>query len=170
MHILVEKSIRVGDFVRLETGQEGYVEDITWRTTRVRMPQNNMVIIPNSRLAQSVVINYHLPEKRMALSIPVSVSYSSDPEKVEKVLIEEVRNAVGLMPRLLCDPEPVVRLIPGFGESFLDFTLTCHVKEFTDQAPVQHELRKRILRRFRQEGIEMPFPHRTVYLREERKA
>ncbi len=168
MHILVEKSIRVGDFIRLETGQEGYVEDITWRTTRVRMLPNNMVVIPNSKLAQSVVTNYYLPEKRMSVAIPVGVSYSSDPEKVERVLVEETKKAVGEIPGLLGEPEPFARFIPGFGESSLDFTLTCQVREFADQYLAQHELRKRIFRRLREEGIEIPFPHRTVYLREGR--
>lgn len=168
IHILVEKSIRVGDFIKLETGQEGYVEDITWRTTRIRMLPNNIVVIPNSKLAQSIVTNYYLPEKRMSLLIPVSVSYSSDPEKVEKILVEEAKKAVGEVPGLLGEPEPFVRFIPGFGDSSLDFTLICQVKEFVDQYPVQHELRKRIFKRFKEEGIEIPFPHRTVYLREEK--
>lgn len=168
IHILMEKSIRVGDFVRLETGQEGYVDDITWRTTRVRMQPNNIVVIPNNKLAQSVVTNYNLPEKRMALQIPVGVSYSSDPDQVEKAITEEARKAVGVVPGLLGEPEPVARLVPGFGESSLDFTLTCQIREFQDQLPVQHELRKRILKRFKQDGIEMPFPQRTVYLRDER--
>lgn len=167
IHILVEKSIRVGDFIRLETGQEGYVTDITWRTTRIRMLPNNMVVIPNSKLSQSIVTNYYLPEKRMAVQIPVSVSYFSDPDKVERVLLEEARGAIGIVPGLLAEPEPTVRFIPGFGESSLDFTLVCHVKEFTDQFPVQHEMRKRIFKRFKKEGIEIPFPHRTVYLRKE---
>jgi len=168
IHILVEKSVRVGDFIRLETGQEGYVEDITWRTTRVRMLSNNMVVIPNNKLSQSVVTNYYLPEKRMSLLIPISVSYSSDPEKVENILVEETKKAVGEIPGLLGDPEPFVRFIPGFGESSLDFTLICQVQEFVDQYPVQHELRKRIFKRFKEEGIEIPFPHRTVYIREKK--
>jgi small-conductance mechanosensitive channel len=169
MHILIEKSIRVGDFIRLESGQEGYIEDITWRTTRIRMLPNNMVVIPNSKLAQSVVTNYYLPEKRMSVLIPVGVSYASDPEKVERILVEEAKGAVGSVTGLLGEPEPFVRFVPGFGESSLDFTLICQVREFVDQYPVQHELRKRILRRFREEGIEIPFPHRTVYLREEKE-
>jgi len=168
IHILVEKSIRVGDFIKLETGQEGFVDDITWRTTRVRMLPNNMVVIPNSKLAQSVVTNYCLPEKKMSLLIPVGVSYSSDPDTVEKILIEEAKKAVGNVPGLLGDPEPFVRFIPGFGESSLDFTLICQVKEFVDQYLAQHELRKRIFKRFKAEGIDIPFPHRTVYLREEK--
>jgi small-conductance mechanosensitive channel len=169
IQILTEKSIRVGDFVRLETGQEGYVEDITWRTTRVRMLPNNIVVIPNSKLSQSVVTNYYLPEKRMSLLIPVGVNYSSDPEMVEKILVEEAKKAVGEIPGLLGDPEPFVRFIPGFGESSLDFTLICQVGEFVDQYLAQHELRKRIFKRFKEEGIEIPFPHRTVYLREEKE-
>lgn len=166
IHILVEKPIRVGDFIRLETGQEGYVEDITWRTTRLRMLPNNMVIIPNSKIAQSTLTNYHLPEKRMSLLIPISVSYSSDPDKVEAVLVEETTGAVGEIPGLLGDPAPFVRFIPGFGESSLDFTLICQVAEFVDQYYAQHDLRKRIFRRFHHEGIEIPFPHRTVYLKD----
>jgi small-conductance mechanosensitive channel len=59
-----------------------------------------------------------------------------------------------------------VRFIPGFGDSSLNFTLVCQVAEFNDQAIVQHELRKRIFKRFREEGIEIPFPIRTVYLRD----
>ncbi|MFZ6017335.1 MAG: mechanosensitive ion channel family protein [Nitrospirota bacterium] len=168
LHILMEKSIRVGDFVKLETGQEGYVEDITWRTTRIRMLPNNMVVIPNSKLSQSIVTNYYLPEKRMALLIPIGVSYSSDPEKVERILVEEAKKAVGEIPGLLGEPEPFVRFIPGFGDSSLDFTLICQVKEFVDQYLAQHELRKRIFKRFHEEGIEIPFPHRTVYMREEK--
>ena len=169
IHILVEKSLRVGDFIKLETGHEGYVDDITWRTTRIRMLPNNMVVIPNSRLAQSIVTNYYLPEKRMSLLISIGVSYSSDPEKVEKILVEEAKKAVGEIPGLLGEPEPFVRFIPGFGESSLDFTLICQVKEFVDQYLAQHELRKRIFKRFRDEGIEIQFPHRTVYLREEKE-
>jgi small-conductance mechanosensitive channel len=169
IHILMEKSVRVGDFVKLETGQEGYVEDITWRTTRVRMLPNNIVVVPNSKLSQSVLTNYYLPEKKMSLLIPVGVNYSSDPDKVEKLLIEEAKNAVGEIPGLLGDPEPFVRFIPGFGESSLDFTLICQVREFVDQYLAQHELRKRIFRRFREEGVDIPFPHRTVYLREEKE-
>ena len=169
LHILVEKSIRVGDFIRLESGQEGYVEDITWRTTRVRMLPNNMVVIPNSKLAQSVVTNYHLPEKRMALLIPVGVSYDCDPDRVERMLVEEASKAVGELPGLLGEPAPFVRFIPGFGNSSLDFTLICQVEEFVDQYLVQHGLRKRIFSRFRAEGIEIPFPQRTVHLREVKK-
>lgn len=164
LHILVEKSIRIGDFIKLENGQEGYVQDITWRTTRIRMLPNNMVVIPNSKLSQSVVTNYYLPEKRMSLSVSVGVSYSSDPDVVERILLEEALLAAEEVPGLLSDPPPAARFIPGFGASSIDFTLVCQVAEFTDQYQAQHIIRKRIFKRFRAEGIEIPFPQRTVHI------
>jgi len=169
LHLLMERSVRVGDFVKLETGQEGYVIDIGWRTTKVRMLTNNIVVIPNGKLAQSIVTNYYLPETKMAVLIPISVDYGSDPEQVERVLVEEAVRAAGEVPGLLSDPAPFVRFIPGFGESSLDFTLICQVREVVDQYLAQHELRKRILARFRREGIGIPFPIRTVHLKQDRE-
>ena len=169
VHVLIERSIRVGDFIRLESGQEGYVDDITWRTTRVRMLPNNIVVVPNSKLAQSVVTNYYLPEQRMSVLIPISVAYASDPDRVERILVDEAKAGAVVIPGLLSEPEPFVRFIPGFGESSLDLTLICQVREFTDQYLAQHELRKRIFKRFKEEGIEIPFPQRTVHLKREKE-
>jgi small-conductance mechanosensitive channel len=169
INLLMERAIRVGDFIRLESGQEGIVTDINWRTTRVRLLANNIVVIPNSKLAQSVITNYYLPEKRLSLLIPVSVSYDTDPEQVERILIELAKKTAGEVPGLLPEPEPFVRFIPGFGDSSLDFTLICQVNEFVDNYLAQHELRKRIFKRFKEEGIEIPFPQRTVHLRQERQ-
>jgi small-conductance mechanosensitive channel len=170
IHIMAEQAVRVGDFIRLEGGQEGYVEDISWRTTRIRMLPNNMVVVPNNKLSQSVITNYHLPEQKMVLQVPVNVSYASDPDRVERVLLEEAKKALAEVPGMLADPVPLVRLLPGFGESSLAFSLLCQIRGIADQNPVMDELNKRILRRFRQEGIEFPYPTRTVYLRDERTA
>ncbi len=166
-YVSVAGQVRLGDYIKLNTGEEGYVTDISWRSTTVRALGNNLIIIPNAKLAQANVTNYYLPERRMALNIRVSVSYSSDPDQVERVLLEEARNAAGSIAALLAEPASTVRLIPGFGDSTLDFTLTCWISEFVDQFAVQHELRKRILKRFQSEGIEMPFPTRTVYVQQQ---
>jgi small-conductance mechanosensitive channel len=167
IHIIIEKTIKVGDYIKLESGQEGLVDDISWRTTRINMRPNNMVIIPNAKLARNIVVNYNLPQKWMAATVEVGVSYSSDPEEIERVLLEIASEAVGVIPGLLADPAPYVRFMPGFGHSSLDFTAFLFVKEFTDQPTVQHEMRKRIFKRFRVEGIEIPFPQRTVHIRKE---
>lgn len=165
IHILVEKSIRVGDFIRLENGLEGYVEDITWRTTRICMPTNNMIVVPNNKLSQSIVTNYYLPEKRLAAQVQISVGYDADPDRIEAILRDEAIKATAELEYMLTDPAPVIQLSPGFGEASLEFTVVVQIREFSDQAPAQHELRKRILKRLRHEGIMMPFP-RTVFMRE----
>lgn len=164
IHILMEKSIRVGDVVKLESGEEGAVSDIGWRTTRIRLQPNTMVIIPNNKLAQARIVNYSLPDKSMALPIPVSVGYDSDLDLVQRLLLEEATRDVTLIPGLLAAPAPLVRFIPGFGQSSLDLTLIVSVREFADQPLVQHELRLRILTRFRTDGIDIPYPSRTVYV------
>ncbi|MEO8596507.1 MAG: mechanosensitive ion channel family protein [Candidatus Solibacter sp.] len=163
-YITVAGQVRAGDYIKLNTGEEGYVSDISWRSTTLRALANNLIVVPNAKLAQAIVTNYHLPEKRMSLLIPIGVSYACDPDLVEAVLIEEAIAGAGEIPGLLADPAPFVRFIPGFGDFSLNFTLICQVSEFVDQYLVQHELRKRIFRRFRNQGIEIPFPTRTIQM------
>jgi small-conductance mechanosensitive channel len=159
MHLLADKPIRVGDYVKISAeNAEGYVIDVGWRSTRLRMLQNNVVVVPNSKVAQSVITNYDMPEPRMAFGMKVSVSYDTDVDRLESLLLEEATAAVGQVPGLLGTPPPSVSFIPGFGDYSLDFTLNCHVASFVDQFAVQHQLRKRILRRFRAENIDIPFP------------
>ncbi|HDP70348.1 MAG TPA: mechanosensitive ion channel [Actinobacteria bacterium] len=164
VHIVLDKNIRVGDYIKIEDGTEGYVQDIGWRSTTIKSLPNNVIMVPNSRLAEAIVTNYYLPENKMSLKIPISVSYDTDLERVEEILVEEAKKAAGEVEGLLDEPEPFVRFIPGFGDFSLDFTLICQVKEFVDQYLVQSELRKRIFKRFKEEGIKIPFPIRTVYL------
>lgn len=163
LYLLADRPINPGDYVKLDSGQEGYVTRVGWRSTTLRTLPNNLVVIPNSTLAKAVITNYSAPEPRMSLGIPVSVAYGTDPVRVEKVLLEVVGDAArqGLS-GLLTDPQPHVRLIPGFGASSLDFTLTVQVRQFAEQFYVQSELRKLILARFEREGIQMPFPTQTI--------
>jgi small-conductance mechanosensitive channel len=156
LHLLVDRPIRVGDYVKIADTVEGHVVDVGWRSTRVRMLQNTVAVVPNKKVAESVVINNDLPEPRMALLLRVGVGYASDPDRVERILVDEATRAAGEVPGLLAAPAPTARLIPGFGEYALDFTLAVHVASFVDQYPVQHELRKRLLRRLRAEGVTIP--------------
>ncbi len=167
LYVLADRPIRVGDFVKIEGGPEGYVESIGWRSTRIRTLANNIAILPNSKVSESMITNYFLPERRVSLLLPVSISYRSDPREVENILLEEAVGACQDVEGLLSEPPPSVRFIPGFGESSLNFTLICHVRQFVDQYFVQHELRHRIFARFQKEGIEIPYPQRTVHLRRE---
>jgi small-conductance mechanosensitive channel len=163
-YLQLDRPIRPGDYIQIQNGPEGFVERIGWRSTRLRTLPNNTVVVPNTKLAQAILTNYSLPEPQLSLNIPISVSYDADPDQIERILVEEATAAASQVPGLLAEPEPFVRFIPGFGDSALQFTLICRVASFTDQYLAQHVLRKRILARFRREGITIPFPQRDVHL------
>ncbi len=169
-YVAVARQIRLGDYVKLNTGEEGYVADIGWRSTTIRSLSSNMIIVPNAKLAQAIVTNYYLPDKRMSASLQVGVSYRSDPDCVEQVLLEIARKGSAEIPGMLADPAPSVAFDPGFAESSLGFTLNFTVAEFSNQYGVRNELKKRIFRRFREDGIEIPFPTRVVHLERSKEA
>ena len=121
-YVAVAGQVRLGDYIKLDTGEEGYVTDISWRTTTIRTLGSSLIIVPNSKLAKAVVTNYHLPEKRISSQVQVNVSYDSDPDKVERVLLEIGTAAAKDIPGMLAEPAPSVAFDPGFGESSLGFT------------------------------------------------
>jgi small-conductance mechanosensitive channel len=164
-YVAVAGQVRLGDYIKLNTGEEGYVTDIGWRSTTMRALANNLIVVPNAKLAQAIVTNFNLPEKRMSASFSVTVGYECDPDRVEQVLNEVLAGAVGEVKGLLADPAPAVTFDPGFGESGMVFQLSVQVGEFADQFPVRNELKKRVLRSLRGEGMGIPYPARTVYLR-----
>ena len=163
-YIAVAGQIRVGDYIKLNSGEEGYVTDITWRSTAIRALANNMIIIPNSKLSQAIVTNYYLPEKKMSASLQVGVSYGVDLERIEALLLEIALQGAKEIPGMVAEPAPSVNFDPGFGDSSLGFTIGFQVAEFANQFGVRNELRRRIYQRFQTERVEFPYPTRTVYL------
>lgn len=163
LHIIGSKKVLPGDYVMLDTGEEGYVEDVNWRNTSVRQLANNVVIIPNSRLASAVLTNYYKPVPEMFFIIQVRVSYRSDLEHVEEVTKQvgaEVQNEVmGAVPGF----EPLLRF-HTFNDFSIDMSVILKIREHTSQFGVRHEFVKRLHRRYAEEGIEIPFPIRTVQL------
>jgi len=164
IHLLADRPIRLGDYVKVADNAEGFVVDIGWRATRIRSLSNTIIVVPNQTVSRATIINYTLPDARLALGLKISVEYSVDLDHVQTVLLDEVTRAVGAVSGLLDDPAPAVSLIPGFGEYSLDFTVGYHVSTFVDQYRVQDELRKRLLRRLRREGIGLAVPARRIHL------
>jgi small-conductance mechanosensitive channel len=162
VHLLADKPIRVGEYVKVGDAGEGFVVDIGWRSTRIRALSNNIVVIPNQTVAKATITNYNQPDARLSVGLKVSVDYSADPDRVGAILLDEVTQALDHVPGLLREPPPGVSLIPGFGEYSLDWSVGYSVGSFVDQYPVQDALRKRILHRFQREGIPMAIPARTV--------
>lgn len=164
-HILATKQIKVGDYIRLQSGEEGFVEDITWRNTILRQPANNLIIVPNSKLSTSIIINFHMPQPEMNVIVSVGVSYDSDLEKVERVTLEVAREVQKEVEGGVPDFEPRIRLM-SFGDFSINFNVILRAKDFESQHPLRHEFIKRLKKRYEQEGIKIPFPVREVYLKD----
>ncbi len=161
LHLIISKQLRLDDYIKLSTGEEGRVTDITWRfTTIVPAGGGNMIVIPNQKIASSNITNYSMPRKDIVISIPVGVSYDSDLDEVERVTLEVARDVMNRVDKDV-HIEPAVRF-HTFGESSIDFNVVLHSSYFEHQFLLKHEFIKALMRRYRQEGIEIPYPVRTV--------
>lgn len=161
IHILATRRVRVGDWIQLESGEVGKVIDITWRNTTIQQRRNNIIIIPNTRVAQSIMINYNLPRQETHIRIEVGVSYDSDLEHVEKVTIEEAQKVVDEVPGADPTHKPFLRYT-AFADFSINFYINVRLRSYNDMYRVRHEFIKRLHRRYNQEGIVIPFPIRTL--------
>jgi small-conductance mechanosensitive channel len=169
IHIIASRQIRPGDYVKLDSGEEGYVTDISWRNTSIRALPNNMIIVPNSKMASAIIINYYQPEREMSVVFPVGVSYGSDLAKVEKVTVEVAKEVLGRVAGGVKTFEPFVRY-HTFADFSINFSIILRVNEFVDQYLIKHEFVKALHKRYKKEGIEIPFPIRTVLMPEKDQA
>jgi len=163
LHLVIAKQIRPGDFIRLENGLEGVVEDITWRTTILRQLQNNFVIIPNSKLAQNIILNYHQPESNQTLIVPLTISYRHDLKDVENLLLDFLNKFVREHPLANNEFTPAIRYT-GFGDSGINLNILVQVKEPTDRFKLIHDLIRELYSYLKAHDIEIPYPIRRVYL------
>jgi len=164
IHITIAHIFRPGDYILLSTGEEGTVTDTNWRCTTLTTQSNNVVVIPNSKLASTSVTNYSLPARSLDISVPFNISYNSDLDKVEKVTLEVAKTVIGEMN--LHQSSCTFRV-----KELSDFAIKCSLSvtahEFSQQYIMRHNIIKRLHKRFKEEGIEIPFPAQNVYIKKE---
>jgi len=163
LQIIASGKLNIGDFVQLEGGQKGFIRDITWRNTTIETAQNNVVIIPNSKMADSIVENFFLVDREITFNVLVGVSYDSDLAKVEKLSIEVAKEILASHQGGVVSFEPFVRFY-NFGESSIDLKVFLRVTEYANQFLITSEFIKALHKRYNEEGINIPFPIRTVFL------
>jgi small-conductance mechanosensitive channel len=154
-YVSISGLLHIGDYIKLNTGEEGYVSDINWRCTTMRGGSNNLIVVPNSKLGQAIYTNYNLPENRLGTSLTINVGYESDVDRVQAILLEETVAAARDIKGLLPDPAPSV-FFSGPGDYALGFQVNYNVTDFGSQGGVQSDLRKRLFTRLKAERIEMP--------------
>lgn len=164
LQLVASKKIHIGDYVRLDSADEGVVTDLTWRYTTIRTLPGNLIIVPNAKLSSAIVTNFTNPSPSQPVVVPVGVAYGSDLERVERIAIEVATDIQTTVDGAVRDFKPVARF-SGFGDSSVNFNLVMRAATFQDQFLMRHELIKRLHARFNAEGIEIPFPIRTVHLK-----
>ncbi|MFH1782613.1 MAG: mechanosensitive ion channel domain-containing protein [Candidatus Omnitrophota bacterium] len=161
IQLIVDKPIKVGQFIKLDSGEEGYVHKVGWRSTWVRMLPNNVVVIPNKQLVSSKILNYYYPETEMAVLVQVGVHYDSDLKHVEKVTIEVGKETLKEVQGGVPEFDPFIRY-HTFNDFSIDFTVILRAKEFVDNYLIKHEFIKRLHERYKKEGIVIPYPIRAI--------
>ncbi|MBP1466388.1 mechanosensitive ion channel family protein [Candidatus Chloroploca sp. M-50] len=159
--ILATNKIQLGDYVRLSTGQEGFVDDIRWADTYLRELTENLLVVPNSLMTNTILTNFDRPNSEFLIFLPVAVPYDSDLARVEALLVEEGQ---GMMHEELGGvPEHTVRArLAAFGELGVQFNIILRTREFNDQFPLRHEFYQRVFARFASEGLPQPIPIQRI--------
>ncbi len=168
IHIISDRPINIGDFIEIpDSNVSGYVENIGWRSTKIKTLPSTIVVVPNSKLAESVIINDSLPQEEMAALVQCGVSYKSDLKKVEKITIEVAKKIQKTVQGAVKDFEPFIRY-HTFGDSNINFTIILRVEKFVDKYLVKHEFIKALKERYDKENIEISWPVRKIYYGKEK--
>jgi small-conductance mechanosensitive channel len=157
--ILLERKVKVGDFIELD-GMIGYVKEISIRSTIIETFDQFDVVVPNSQLVENRLVNMSLESFRGRIKIPVGVAYGSDPVIVTEILLE----CAYLESTVLHEPSPKVKFI-GFGDNSLNFELWVYVNKIDTQITVKSSILYIIEYQFRQYGISIPFPQRDLWVK-----
>ena len=161
LHLILSKQLRIGDYIKLSSGEEGRVTDITWRfTTIIPLGASSTIVIPNKTNAGANISNFSLPTQNINVSVPVGVAYDSDLAAVERISIETAKEVLA---RVDNNPnaEPLVRYT-DFGDSSINFIVILPTSMFDNQGIIKHEFIKALTDRYRAEGIDIPYPIQTI--------
>ena len=167
LHILLSKKVQVGDFVQIDTGDMGYVQNISWRNTTIMERTNNIIHIPNTRLSSAIIKNFDSGDPSFSIKIPVGVGYDSDLEEVEKVTQEVIDEIQTSMDETNKNYEPAMRF-QSFGESSINLMVYFRGNRYGDQNPIINTFIKLLHKKYADTGIEIPFPMRTIIHKNEK--
>ena len=160
-YVMTEGVVHPGDYIELENGVAGYVIDVGWRSTRLRTWTNNLVVVPNSRFAETIITNYQGPIPAVNIYLTCGVSYDSDLHLVERVCQEEMARLLDTDPRAVKEYGAYFAY-ESFDDSNITFYLFIQARDRNASFEVQSELIRMVQQRFREEGIVINYPMRTI--------
>jgi small-conductance mechanosensitive channel len=159
--IIASKQISRNDYIKLDSGQEGTVLEVNWRTTLIREISNTVVTIPNSKVSDAIVTSFHHQGAQVSVSINCAVAYGSDLSHVEKVAKLATQEMIDKYEHSIKTYAPLVHFT-SFGDSSINFTLFFRVDNIYARAFMQSQVLKNLYKKFNEAKIEIPFPQRVV--------
>ena len=150
--------MRTGDYIKLASGEAGRVVDMNWRNTTIRTATGNMIIVPNKNIAASNVMNYEQPLAECTISIPITITYDNDLQKVEQVTLDVAWYILKRSEYGVSGFEPLVRY-DQLGEYGIRFQVVLRIRNILDEATLKHQFIKRIFNRYREENIQLLVRH-----------
>ena len=166
LHILLSKKVQPGDFIHIDSGEMGYVTNISWRNATLLERSNNIIHIPNTKLSSAIIKNYDSNDPSFSVKIPFGVAYGTDLDIAEKVALEVADKIQNSFEETNKNFSPAVR-IQFLGESSIDMMAYFRCNKYGDHHTIIHQFIKKLHQRFDEENIEIPFPIRTVIQRNE---
>ncbi len=163
INILLSKQIARGDYIKLDSGQEGTIIEVNWRTTLMKTFSNTVISVPNSRLSSAIVTSFQFRKAEISASVNCGVAYGSNLERVEKIAILAAQEIIYKCRDSVKTYTPIVYFI-GFEDSSIDFTLIFRVKNVYARSFIQSEVFKNLYKKLNEEKIEIPFPQRVITL------
>jgi len=167
LHLLADRPVRPGDYIKMQEGAEGYVETIGWRSSRLRTGANNIVIVPNVKLSQAVLTNFHLPVSNVTMTVVLTVASDADADAVERHFNDELGRAIAEVPELRDSGTAIIRLadVTDVGQVW---HCILDVKDVDAQRQAGHEIRKRLLARLKRERIALAVREKVFLMPEAR--
>ncbi len=169
LQIIASGKINQNDFIRLDNGQEGFVEDISWRITTIKNASGQVIIVPNAKLSNMISTNYLLERKDFAFSVDISIDRNNDIKKVESVTKEVVHQTISQIKGGIMPEEPAVRFV-RFGENSIELKVSMQVREYHQQGEATHQFIMNIQERFAKEDIRFAISFKSLLAEQKKQA
>lgn len=163
IYLLKSQIIKIGDFIRLEGGQEGYVVDVGLRVVSLKTLSNTVVYAPTSKIAQSVFMNFSHPTFDFTTPVEIQIDFDSNLELVEKVTFETAKGVVARLQQET-DEAPASVRFHGLADAGIQLSVYLRAKEMDKKLLLVHEFLKELTKRFKENGIKLSVPTRVVHL------
>ena len=160
-YVMTEGVIATGDYIQLENGLKGYVVEVGWRSTRIRDWRNNLVVVPNSKFAETIITNFQQPTHAVNVYFECGTSYDSDLYRVEEICLEVMDTIVDSHPMAIKEYGKYFAF-DNFGDSNVNFRLFVQATDRWGSFVVQSDMMKLLHKRFQEEGIVINYPVRTL--------